>query len=248
MSKITESTARLGKFLKRNIYVILIVVCGIAVATVIGLAIGGVFTPDEVPAIIDPIPDDPAGPVDPGPGDPDDPAGPVDPGPGDPDDPTGPVDPGPGEPDDPVGPANPTASYIVPVYGAMVSNGYELYPTVFYSKIKESGPHFGIDFVAAEGTSVMASFDGVVVNILADPIYEGYAVTIEHADGIRTVYASLGSDIRVSVGDTVSQGDVIGTVGTSMQKEAGEGPHLHFEMFENGVRIDPASKLVFEEK
>ncbi|MDR2634942.1 MAG: hypothetical protein LBC13_03060, partial [Clostridiales bacterium] len=147
MSKIKENTARFGRFLKRNIYVILIVLCGVAVATVIGLAIGGVFNAEEAPAIIDPIPDgpdDPAGPVEPS--DPVDPIGPVDPV-----DPIDPIGPGTDDPTDPVGPVAPAPSYIIPVYGATITNVYELYPTVFYSKIKESGAHFGIDFQAPEG-------------------------------------------------------------------------------------------------
>ena len=56
-------------------------------------------------------------------------------------------------------------------------------------------------------------------------------------------YASLQSSPRVSVGDTVRSGDVIGTVGDTSSLEASCGPHLHFSVTQGGVSVDPTAYL-----
>ena len=63
--------------------------------------------------------------------------------------------------------------------------------------------------------------------------------------------ASIDVSSNLKVGDTVSQGDVIGTVSAeadTMGNEYNEGPHLHFGVFENGESIDPVTYLDLDEK
>ena len=95
--------------------------------------------------------------------------------------------------------------------------------------------HKGIDICANGGTSIFAVADGKVVHAGWKGDY-GYCVIIEHASGMRTLYAHA-RQVCCSVGDTVSQGEVIALVGTTGQST---GNHVHFEVIVNGRRIDPA--------
>ena len=76
----------------------------------------------------------------------------------------------------------------------------------------------------------------------------GVTVTIDHGDGLVSVYNSLADAEWVSVGDVVNKGDTIGEVSTSNRQEYKAGAHLHFEMKKDGELIDPGAYLVFEEK
>jgi murein DD-endopeptidase MepM/ murein hydrolase activator NlpD len=89
----------------------------------------------------------------------------------------------------------------------------------------ESGYHTGVDFLVPTGTSVHAIGPGKVVAAGPGGAY-GNQIVIKHSDGMYSQYAHL-SKVRVSVGDTVSGGQVIGLSG-----ETGNafGPHLHFEI------------------
>jgi murein DD-endopeptidase MepM/ murein hydrolase activator NlpD len=95
--------------------------------------------------------------------------------------------------------------------------------------------HTGTDFGVPSGTPIKAVADGVVA--LAEE-YGGYgkAVIIRHADGLSTIYGHL-SEIKVSEGKEVKQGDVIGLSGNTGRST---GPHLHFEIRENGQPVDPS--------
>ena len=95
--------------------------------------------------------------------------------------------------------------------------------------------HKGIDLSAKSGTSILAAADGKVVHAGWKGDF-GYCVIIEHSNGMRTLYAHA-RQVCCSVGDTVSQGEVVALVGTTGQST---GNHLHFEVIVNGKRIDPA--------
>ena len=89
-------------------------------------------------------------------------------------------------------------------------------------------PVYGHDIVAADsGTVIFAAYgwNGGFGNM----------VKIQHANGIVTLYAHM-SAVKVSAGQSVSRGQVIGAVGNS---GASSGPHLHFEVIKNGVRVNP---------
>lgn len=95
--------------------------------------------------------------------------------------------------------------------------------------------HNGIDIEAPVGCSVNATASGTVTE--AKKSSYGNTVTIEHADGFKSVYSQLG-EMNVRVGDTVEQGAVIGTVGKSMGENLKE-PHLHYELHKNGTPVNP---------
>jgi murein DD-endopeptidase MepM/ murein hydrolase activator NlpD len=67
----------------------------------------------------------------------------------------------------------------------------------------------------------------------------GYAVRISHGNGIVSVYAHL-SAINVSAGQQAGKGDVIGRVGSTGQST---GPHLHYEVRVNGIRVNPSAYM-----
>lgn len=95
--------------------------------------------------------------------------------------------------------------------------------------------HWGMDFTAPRGTPVYASGDGVVVR--ADSGSSGYGrhIRIDHGFGYVSLYAHL-YKYNVRKNQKVKRGDLIGFVGSTGRSEA---PHLHYEIFKDGARINP---------
>mgnify|MGYP003572695619 CR=1 FL=1 len=94
--------------------------------------------------------------------------------------------------------------------------------------------HRGVDFAGKRGSPIVAVADGLV--ILAER-RSGYGRTVEinHGNGLVTRYAHA-QKLLVKKGDVVKQGKVIATVGSSGRST---GPHLHFEVIEDGTHVDP---------
>jgi murein DD-endopeptidase MepM/ murein hydrolase activator NlpD len=105
----------------------------------------------------------------------------------------------------------------------------------------ESNPeyHPGIDIAAERGTPVLAVADGVVEASRYDETY-GWMVEIDHGYGIGTLYGHCTRNL-VRVGDRVTRGKTIATVGSTGKSTA---PHLHFEVRKNGVPVDPDDYLL----
>ena len=100
--------------------------------------------------------------------------------------------------------------------------------------------HYAIDIAVEEGTMVRAIGDGYV--IFADWTHEGgYAVAVQHADGYVSVYKH-NQRLLKRVGDRVRAREAIAVSGNS--GEFTSGPHLHFELWDNGLAQDPRSYLV----
>ena len=111
---------------------------------------------------------------------------------------------------------------------------------VLYARFGRKGksPHDGIDLAAPAGTPVRTAGEGAV--LFAGP-QQGYGllVIIEHPHGLVTVYAH-NRDLRVRTGQRIREGQVIATVGESGKTS---GPHLHFEVRQDGAPIDPLEIL-----
>ena len=106
----------------------------------------------------------------------------------------------------------------------------------FHPILKVARPHIGVDYAASTGTPVMATADGVVTQRGVNGGY-GNSVEITHGNGFLTRYAHLnGFASGVRAGTRVSQGQVIGYVGMT---GLATGPHLHYEMHQNGSAVDP---------
>ncbi len=94
--------------------------------------------------------------------------------------------------------------------------------------------HSGTDFGGYPGSSILAPAAGVVILAEALPV-RGNATIIDHGWGVVTGYWHQ-AEISVRVGDVVSAGQAIGTVGSTGRST---GPHLHWEMWVGGVQVDP---------
>ena len=100
--------------------------------------------------------------------------------------------------------------------------------------------HGGVDLAGAEGTPIYATRSGYVYrNGYTE--YNGYYVGIDHGDGFASAYLHLTHYI-VSVGEYVSQGQVIGYMGST---GVSTGPHLHFTVYYNGDTVNPAEYIDF---
>ena len=121
--------------------------------------------------------------------------------------------------------------------GTAVGGGYFVWPAGnhYLSGNDYSEIHLGIDIAAGEGATVYASDTGVVV--YAAPISGGYGnmIMIDHGNGFTTVYGHLSSYL-VSCGQNVSRGQQIARAGSTGNST---GPHLHFEVRQNGAFINP---------
>ena len=100
--------------------------------------------------------------------------------------------------------------------------------------------HFGVDIVASANEAVKSVLDGTV--ILSTWTSEtGYVVGIQHKNNIVSFYKH-NSVILKKEGSKVRAGEVVGIVGDS--GELSSGPHLHFELWFDGIPIDPEKYLV----
>ena len=96
--------------------------------------------------------------------------------------------------------------------------------------------HKGIDIGASSGSAIVAALDGKVV-YTGYNVARGNYVMIDHGGGIITLYQhGLSGSIRVSSGQSVKQGQTIMSVGSTGYST---GPHLHFEVWENGTPVNP---------
>ncbi len=99
--------------------------------------------------------------------------------------------------------------------------------------------HFGVDFVVKTGTPVYAAANGFV--IFADyTVKDGYMMILDHPDNYITVYKHCSSLLK-HTRDVVQQGELIALSGNT--GEITSGPHLHFEIWENGYPINPKLEL-----
>ena len=107
-----------------------------------------------------------------------------------------------------------------------------------------SSDHKGLDMNPGAGTAIQAIADGVVSEV-GNPVgeYGVYAIIDHVIDGqkISSVYAHMAyGTLNVAVGDRVEVGQIVGQVGSTGQST---GPHLHFEIRENGTPVDPYAWL-----
>lgn len=100
--------------------------------------------------------------------------------------------------------------------------------------VEETLLHSGIDLAAERGTAILAALDGTVEATGFDASWGNY-VLLDHGGGLKTFYAHCAST-AVAVGDTVARGETIAAVGSSGMST---GPHLHFEVQQDGQATEP---------
>ncbi len=100
--------------------------------------------------------------------------------------------------------------------------------------------HTGVDISAKTGTSIIAANNGTVILTAYDKNGYGNYAVVDHGGGITTLYAHA-SKILVKKGDDVKSGDTIAKVGST---GLATGPHLHFEVREDGQPVNPLGKYL----
>lgn len=97
--------------------------------------------------------------------------------------------------------------------------------------------HNGVDFRGTIGDQVRAVNNGIVKAVYDDVLW-GTVVEIDHGDGLTARYCGLGKGSTVAVGDKVKINDRIGNLG-AVPVESADEVHLHFELRQDGVAVDP---------
>lgn len=138
-------------------------------------------------------------------------------------------------------PTAPTKFTTAPVFG-QITFEFSLDRLVYSKTLEEWRTHSGVDISADRGTAVKAVADGIVSEIKHDPRY-GFAVIIDHQNGLKTLYANLAESDAVSTNQRIKQGDNIGNIGNTAAFESVEPPHLHFEVLKNNSGVNPVSYL-----
>lgn len=133
-------------------------------------------------------------------------------------------------------PSTPNASGWTRPSGGYVTSefGYRIHPIYGTRKL-----HGGIDI--GGGGPIVAARSGRVTFAGYSSSWGNY-VRIDHGDGFATLYAHMQSDLRVSAGQSVSAGQRLGTMGTT---GLSTGVHLHFELYQNGRKINPRTYVNF---
>lgn len=149
------------------------------------------------------------------------------------------------EPDVPVNVVSPT--FVVPVADYTILKDYSDTELMYNSTLKQWEAHKAIDYSVAEGSAVFSVSSGKVTDIYTNYM-DGTVIVVTHDDGLKSIYGSLSETTNVSVGDSVSAGQQIGTVSASAKAEMNDGAHLHFEMQKNNQKVNPNSYFSSEEK
>lgn len=133
--------------------------------------------------------------------------------------------------------------YTKPVNGSVIKE-YSDDVLVYSVTMNDYRVHSGVDIAASLGNPVMAFCDGVIKEITEDPLM-GYTVSVDHGGGLVSVYQNLSAIVPqgIEVGVNVKSGDVLAGVGESALVECAESPHLHFEVWLNGVAVNPSDYL-----
>ncbi len=122
-----------------------------------------------------------------------------------------------------------TANFFVPLKG-LITNTFDV-----------QKKHFGVDVVSNVNEAIKAVLEGTVVFANWTPD-NGYIIGIQHAGNFLSIYKH-NSVLLKSEGDLVKAGEVIAIVGDS--GELSSGPHLHFELWFNGLPINPEEYISF---
>lgn len=128
------------------------------------------------------------------------------------------------------------AAWVTPVSGYTLTSpfGMRLHPVLGYQRM-----HNGIDMACAQGTPIYATRAGTVTTASYQAGGAGYYVSINHLDGFSSIYMHM-THFVVSAGQSVSQGQLIGYVGST---GISTGPHLHFGISYAGSYVNPLAYI-----
>ena len=135
--------------------------------------------------------------------------------------------------------AEPVFAY--PVQGNVVQP-YSMEHAIYDPTLEQYRTSSCIRLAAEQGEFVQAAEAGIVKEI-GEHEEKGRTVTLEHKNGWLTTYGQLGADLRVSPGERVKKGQVIGSVTSPTKYGTALGSHLLFEMQKDGAYVDPEKNL-----
>ena len=130
-----------------------------------------------------------------------------------------------------------------PVRGEVIMD-YSMDKTIYYPTLQEYKCNPSILIQSEEGTDVAAAFSGTVADVYHDAQL-GTVVEMSLGNGYEAYYGQL-KNVDVAVGDTVRQGQIIGTVSTPTRFYSVEGSHLNFRVTRDGEPVDPLDYLDLE--
>lgn len=131
--------------------------------------------------------------------------------------------------------------FIAPASGEIIKD-FATDTLIYSNTLEEWTTHSGIDIKADKTSIVIAAEEGTVESIKNDPRY-GLTITIAHKDGFKTIYSNLLTTEFVSENEIVEKGQTIATVGETASFEVSEESHLHFEMYKDGIAVNPTIYL-----
>ena len=131
-----------------------------------------------------------------------------------------------------------------PVFGE-ISLPFAMDKMVFSKTMQDWRAHSGVDIAAELGSGVKAVADGVIEAVINDPRF-GRTVIINHGGNVRSVYSNLANNVPVTTGQKVKQNAIIGTIGDSAQIESMDKTHLHFEVTEKNLPVNPVLHMSFK--
>ncbi len=144
-------------------------------------------------------------------------------------------------------PTQVVVSFILPVENGTVICDYTEASLVYNQTLNVYTGHCAIDFGAEAGTAVKVVYKGRIESITTSYL-TGTTVTVDHGNNLKTVYNGIEVVDGITQGMTLDQGAVIGTVSDNNRQEYKDGPHLHFEVYENGEKISPYKYLTVSDK
>ncbi|WP_446898315.1 peptidoglycan DD-metalloendopeptidase family protein [Clostridium sp. LBM24168] len=137
-----------------------------------------------------------------------------------------------------------STSFQKPVEGN-IARGFSENP-VYWDSTGTYRPNLGYDIQVPIGKPVFAAMDGKVEEI-SNNTQDGVEVIVNHQNGLKTVYSNLNANLKVSKGQNVSKGTVIGVVGNTTLRSAYEkyGDHLHFAVLKGNEFVDPGKYIKY---
>ncbi len=123
-----------------------------------------------------------------------------------------------------------------------LKNPFSMDKLIYSVTLDQYMTHCGIDIEAPEDSQVVAACDGTVTSVYEDDRF-GTSIEITNKDNLKTVYSNLSTAEMVEVGDVISQGQIIGGVGSTGLFELLEPAHLHFEIIKDGSYVDPCNYI-----
>lgn len=132
--------------------------------------------------------------------------------------------------------------FTLPIQSAEIQREYSGNDLVPDPTMGDWRTHNGTDFSCAEGDAVMAVLDGSVTGIYEDALL-GTCIRVDHGAGLESRYCGVVAVDGLKAGDHVTAGQTIGRAGRSNLAESAQETHLHLEMTEDGLYVDPMTVL-----